>query len=363
MLQTSYQIKYQYVVNTLRLLNTDAILFVSDTNRFWITNIKTSAGLCLITKKFTYFIVDNRYYNYCKLQKLPQGIKLVASNELSNLKRLSLLIKELKIKSLILESDYLTLKQYQQIVDELRIKNINSIDTDFLRIIKTDEEIKLLKKSADIIVNVMNQTRKWLKPGVTEIQTAKYIEKLILNSPASGVSFSPIVCFGKNSANPHHTPGKSILKNNQLVLIDIGCIYQGYCSDITRTFFIGNKTPNKDLLAMYQLVYAANQLGIRSIHAGITGNQIDKICRDYIAKDKKWGKLFTHALGHGVGINIHELPNCAPNYEQTIPANAVITIEPGVYDINLAGVRIEDIVVVTNKGCINLTAKAPKDFI
>ena len=360
MWESSYKIKHNYVINILKSLKVDAFLFVSDTNRFWITNIKTSAGLCLVTSKLIYLIVDERYYNFCQSLKLPTNILLIKDTNPFSFNQLNKLIDKLEIKSILVENDYLTLRQYQQIINELKIKKIDSIDSDFLRIIKTKHEIRLMKKSADIIVKVMQQIRKWLKPGVSEIQVNKYIQKLILNSQASGISFSPIVCFNKNTANPHHIPTTTILKNNQLVLIDIGCIYQGYCSDITRTFFIGDKKPNKDIIDMYKLVYRTNQLGIKSIHANIKGNQMDKICRDYISKNKKYGKYFIHALGHGIGINIHELPNCSSSYTKSIPKNSVVTIEPGIYIKNLGGVRIEDTVIVTPNGCINLTSKAPK---
>lgn len=362
MCESSYKIKHNCVTNTLKLLKADAILFVSDTNRFWITNIKTSAGLCLVINKLTYLIVDERYYNYCQSIKLPTNIKLIKDTNPLNCNELNKLVNKLKIKSIIVENEYLSLKQYQQIINKIKIKRINSINTDFLRIIKTKHEIELMKKSADIIVKVMQQVRNWLKPGISEIQTSKYIQKLILNSQASGVSFSPIVCFGKNTANPHHIPTTTILKNNQLVLIDIGCIYQGYCSDITRTFFIGNKKPSKNIIDIYKLVYNTNQLGIKSIRANIKGNEIDKICRDYISGNKKYCKYFIHALGHGIGINIHELPNCSSLYDGLIPKNSVVTIEPGIYVKNLGGVRIEDTVVVMSNGCINLTSKAPKDL-
>ena len=363
MLDESYKIKHKCVENTLKMLNFDAFLFVSDVNRFWITGVKTSEGLCLVTKKSTYLIVDSRYHNYCKNIKFPRRIKLVKLSFEPNLVRLSKLIKQLKIKSLVLENEYLTLKQSKVITHILKDLQIISIDTDFLRNIKTPEEIKLMQKSADIIVDVINKTRKWLKPGVSELETAKYIKKLILDTQATGESFPTIVCFGKNTANPHHTPSDTKLKNNQMVLIDTGCVYEGYCSDITRTFFVGDKKPSKDLQDMYNLVYNTNKLGLETVHAGMSGKELDSICRKHIAKNKRWGKLFLHSLGHGVGIQIHELPSCTPISDTPLFVNSVVTIEPGVYDSNLGGVRVEDTVVVTKDGCINLTNKASKDFI
>lgn len=363
MCEESYKIKHECVCNTLKMLDFDAFLFVSEVNRFWISGVKTSEGLCLVTKKSTYLIVDSRYYNYCKNIKFPKEINLVKPSSTTNLNVLNKLIKQLKIKSLILENDYLTLKQSKSIANALKGCKFISIDTDFLRIVKTPEEIKLMQKSADIIVEIINKTHKWLKPGVSELDTAKYIKKLILDSRAASESFPTIVCFGKNTANPHHIPSDTKLKNNQMVLIDAGCVYKGYCSDITRTFFIGNKKPSKDLQDMYNLVYNANKLGLESVHALMTGSELDNICRRYIAKNKKWGKLFLHSLGHGVGIQIHELPYCSPIYNGQLFANSIITIEPGVYDPNLGGVRVEDTVVVTKNGCISLTNKASKDFI
>ncbi|MCF0228045.1 MAG: aminopeptidase P family protein [Malacoplasma sp.] len=254
----------------------------------------------------------------------------------------------------------MTFKQYEQFIKPLGIEAIR-LDTKEVRSIKCEEEIKYLQKAADIAVHALEETRKWIKIGVSESEVKTHLHNLMVSKGASGDSFDLIVAFGKNTANPHHIATNDKLKNNQFVTLDIGCIYNNYCSDITRTFFVGNK-PTKSEKEIYNLILNAQQLGLKSAKVGTSGKALDAIVRNYIGKNKRFGKLFVHGLGHGVGIEIHEFPNINPKYDKMLSNNSVITIEPGVYEDNFAGVRIEDTIVITNKGIINLTKKAKKDF-
>lgn len=358
MTDQTYQIKQQFVAKYLTKYHADALLLISGVNREWMTNLGpiVEDGFILITKKTTYLIVDKRDIDYCK-KNANKHIQLVIWESENPLKSL---IKKLNIKCLLVEHDYMTLEQYDKYVQPLHIKAI-PVPTMILRSIKTPEEVKLLKQSANIAVNAIKDVRKWIHPGVSELETKQHIHQFMINAGARGDSFDLIIGFDKHTANPHHQSDKTILKNNQLVTCDIGCIYQGYCSDITRTFFVGNR-PNKDIVDMFNLVKKAQALGLKSAKVGIKGDKLDQIVRDYIAKNPRWGKMFKHGLGHGVGLEIHECPSCRPTYHDIIPEYACITIEPGVYESNYAGVRIEDSIIVTKKGIINLTAKANKNF-
>ena len=222
-------------------------------------------------------------------------------------------------------------------------------------------KLACLKKAADIAVDAMEDVRKWIKTNKTELDVKNHLVRFMFKHGAEALAFDPIIAFGKNGAEPHHKPNKTKLKNNQLVTIDIGCKYKGYCSDLTRTFFVGSK-PTKEQKAIFNLIYKAQKLGLAKAKVGIKACDLDGVVRKYISKNKRWGKLFIHSLGHGVGKQIHEDPYIKQTNEYKLKNNDVITIEPGVYEKDFGGVRIEYTIVVTNKGIINLTIKARKDF-
>ncbi len=356
MLDLSYKFKHQIILNLLKERKADAIFFISGTNRFWITGLTTLDGFVFVTKNKTYLLVDYRDFGYCK-KHINKNIDVLIYENIDSLKNL---IKNLNIKVLLIEYEYLTLAQYDEFVKPLKVKSI-PVPTMILRATKTEEEIKILQKSADIAVNAIANVRKWIKPGVTELETKQHIHQFMASQGASTDSFDLIIAFGKNTANPHHQSGNTILKNNELVTCDIGCIYQGYCSDITRTFFVGEK-PSKEVLNMYELVKQAQALGLKEARVGIKGKDLDTKVRNFIATNKRWGELFIHGLGHGLGIEIHEFPACRQTYLDKINEGSVITIEPGVYEENFGGVRIEDSIVVFKDKIINLTKKASKNF-
>ena len=351
----SYTVKHNRIKDFLNKNKADAIVFISTQNTFWISNTKTSDGIVLVTPSKIFLLVDLREYEYCK--KYVQYCEVVLFKKIDDFKKI---INDLNIKTLLFEKDYLTLKQKEQYLDSLKTVNSIPVDTISLRSIKTIDEIKVLQQSANIAVNAIEDVKKWIKVGMTEIEVAQHIHSYMINQGASNISFELIVAFGKNTAIPHHQPTNTRLENNQMVTCDIGCIYLGYCSDITRTFFVG--TPSCEEQEMYDLVLSAQKIGLENVKSQIYTNQLDEIVRTYIAKNKKWGNLFTHSLGHGVGIEIHELPFVSQRTNTILEENMVITIEPGVYQPGFNGVRIEDTVVVTENGCINLTAKASKKF-
>ena len=228
--------------------------------------------------------------------------------------------------------------------------------------ITNSNKFAYLKKAADIATLAMEDVRKWITTNKTELEVKNHLVRFMFKHGANGLSFDPIIAFGKNGAEPHHKPNSTKLKNNQLVTIDIGCKYKGYCSDLTRTFFVGTK-PTKEQKAIFNLIYKAQKLGLAKAKVGIKACNLDSIVRNYISKNsKRWGKLFIHGLGHGVGKQIHEEPYIKQKNESKLKNNDVITIEPGVYEVGFGGVRIEDTIVITNKGIINLTNKARKDF-
>ena len=209
--------------------------------------------------------------------------------------------------------------------------------------IKSDEELKNIKKACAIAEASLKCVLPLIKEGISELELAAALEAEFKKHGASNPSFETIVAFGKNAAVPHHETGSTRLKNNECVLIDFGCLYKGYCSDMTRTFFYGK--PDKQFKKAYEAVLEAHLAAEKGIYAGIECVAADKIARD-ILEERGYGKYFTHSLGHGIGVNIHEPPAVSPKGKGTLENKMVFSIEPGVYLDGKFGIRIENTVTL-----------------
>ncbi|MCX5786457.1 MAG: aminopeptidase P family protein [Elusimicrobia bacterium] len=221
-----------------------------------------------------------------------------------------------------------------------------------LRLIKEGEEVTALRHSCRIAAEAFKRIKPRVKRGRTEISVSRELEDLMQAMGAKGPSFNLIIGFGPDSALPHHESSERELKNNEAVLIDFGCIYKGYCSDITRTFFYGRPTP--EFLKIHSIVAASQKAGVKAVKAGVKARLVDKVCRDHIA-DAGYGQYFIHGTGHGVGLEIHEAPTLNTKSEETLKAGMAVTVEPGIYLSGKFGVRIEDSVLVKKNGCEILT--------
>lgn len=210
--------------------------------------------------------------------------------------------------------------------------------------IKSDEELKNIKKACAIAEASLKCVLPLIKEGISELELAAALEAEFKKHGASNPSFETIVAFGKNAAVPHHETGSTRLKNNECVLIDFGCLYKGYCSDMTRTFFYGK--PDKQFKKAYEAVLTAHLAAEKGIYAGIECVAADKIARD-ILEERGYGKYFTHSLGHGIGVNIHEPPALSPKGKGTLENRMVFSIEPGVYIDGKFGIRIENTVTLS----------------
>ncbi len=227
-----------------------------------------------------------------------------------------------------------------------------------VRAVKNKKELANIVKAQRISERVLGMTLKKLKTGVSEIEIANFIKKSFVESGAPILSFPPIVAFGRGSADIHHEPGKTKLKKGDIVMLDFGCTVNHYCSDMTRTYFWGE--PSAKQKKVYVDVLSAMELAINKINGGEKRTWvIDKVARNFLAK--KYKDNFQHGLGHGVGTVIHEWPNFKPKSEDVLPVGCVMTVEPGIYLKGFGGIRIEDMVLITKNGCINLT-KIPKDL-
>jgi len=229
--------------------------------------------------------------------------------------------------------------------------------------VKSKKELENIIRAQGISERVLGDTLKILKIGITEVEVEKFIKKSFIKYGAPILSFPLIVSFGKNTANIHHIPGKTKLKIGDMVMFDIGCTVNHYCSDMTRTYFFGKS--NKRQEKIYLAVLKAQEMVLNKIQKGERRAKVlDKIAREFLGK-KFGAKHFSHGLGHGVGTVIHEWPNLKRGSEDVLPVGCVMTIEPGLYFKNFGGVRIEDMILITKNGYKNLTnvSKSFKDAV
>ena len=341
----------------------DAVLCTHEANRFYAAGFHSSGtdGAALITRLNSYYLTDGRYIE-------AAGKALESAFELHAVRadrKYTDILKELfeaeNIKRVGFEDAYMTVEQYKNYCEKLpEIEFVPAADLlKNLRRVKDQEEIKNLKAAQRIAEKALQDILKEIRPGVSEREIAARIEYLLLHYGAENKSFDPIVVSGANGSLPHGVPSDKIIKSGEFVTMDFGCIFHGYCSDMTRTVAVGEVSDK--MREIYNIVLNAQTAGINAVHAGVTGQEIDAAAREVI-RAAGYGEYFSHSFGHGVGIEIHEEPYAASSNKNPMPAGAVISAEPGVYIPGELGVRIEDVIIITENGCENLTA-APKDLL
>lgn len=334
--------------------NIDAVLFYSFENRFWYSDFISTLGYLLITEKEAKLLVDGRYITEAKTIA-----KNVTVDNFTNIaESLTNICEKEQIVKVGFEADYIT---YGQLEDwKKMLPNINFVPLNLreLRAIKDQTEIDRIKKACEIGDLAFQDILKNVKSGMTE----RELEAIILNSfsknGATKASFETIVASGFRSAMPHGKASDKVINDNEIITCDFGCVYQGFCSDMTRTFALG--TIDDKLIEIHNIVKEAQMNGIKAIKSGIKIGEIDKICRDYIT-EKGYGQYFTHGTGHGLGIEIHEAPWVIKNEQTILKPGMVITVEPGIYIPELGGVRIEDDILVTENGYEILT-NSPREI-
>lgn len=219
--------------------------------------------------------------------------------------------------------------------------------------VKTAAEISKIKKACQISKKAFDELQKHIKTGVSEKQLAQKLEDIMTKLGGQNLAFTTIIAFGENTANPHHSTGDRKLKNNEPVLMDYGCRYGGYCSDITRTIWHGPK-PSKEFSDTFKIVKTAHDKAIKQAAVGLSAKQLDAVCRDYFASFKL-ADFFIHGTGHSLGLEIHETPFISRLSADVLRADNVFTIEPGLYFEGKFGIRYEDTVHLTKKGAVILT--------
>ncbi|RFA32793.1 Xaa-Pro dipeptidase [Virgibacillus dokdonensis] len=335
----------------------DGILISSGINRRYMTGFTGTAGVALISLTDARFITDFRYTNQANEQiadftvvEHKQGLNEEIKQQL----------KIMGIKKLGFEQDHVTYSEYTTFNDTFEVELIpvnNMVES--LRIFKTNDELAIMKKAAKIADDAFDHIQSYIKPGVREIDISNELEFFMRKQGATSSSFDIIVASGYRSALPHGVASNKKIQSGELVTMDYGALYQGYCSDITRTVAVGEI--NDQLHSIYHIVLEAQLRGVTAIKPGVTGKEADAATRDYI-KENGYGEFFGHSTGHGLGMEVHEAPSLSFKSEKPLEKGMVVTVEPGIYIPEVGGCRIEDDVVLTETGNERLTL-APKELI
>ncbi|MDD3766148.1 MAG: Xaa-Pro peptidase family protein [Eubacteriales bacterium] len=332
----------------------DAVLVSSYENRRYSCGFTGSDGFALITLDNAYLYVDGRYKTQAGLE--TKGIEIIEYKS----KSYEILQKHY-LENLAIEDKKLSYFDYKRLKEALPNAQIHSGSDIFenLRIIKNADEIENIKKAAEIADLAFGHILDFIEVGMTEKEIALELEHFMLQNGAQGVSFSTIVACSERSALPHAQPTDTKVQRGDMLLMDFGCRYNGYCSDITRTVAVGSATEKQ--IRIYDIVLSAQKSALEKIKGGASTLEVDGAARELI-KDAGFGDKFIHSLGHGVGLDIHELPTVSSLKEKILKPGFCITVEPGIYLEGEFGVRIEDLVVVTEDGYINLVS-SPKELI
>lgn len=319
------------------------------TNIRYLIGFTGTAGFMVLTPKKNYFFTDFRYRGFAQqLEKNPinEPFEFIELDEIGWQK----FKKLVKGQVLEFESAHMTVDEVaawkKRLPGQKFAPQKNTIEAQ--RLLKTPDEIYKLKKSQQINEATLTAVRKLLKPGVTEQEIAWRIKVIGHELGAEDISFEPIVGFGAHSAVPHHQNTASKLKASDLVLIDMGMKYDGYCSDMTRTFL--PRKYSSEQASVYLKVLEAQEAAIRALKAGVPCAKLDQISRESMGSD---AQFFGHSLGHGVGLDVHEAPTLSSRSKDILKAGMVVTVEPGIYLDGKFGVRIEDCGLVTQTGYDN----------
>lgn len=331
-----------------------ALLVASVPNRFYLTGFETSDGYVFITPEKSYFLIDFRYVE--KAKEIVKNCEVcLSSSPLSEIKELC---DKHNITELFLESGETSVKFFGELKAALSPVNVSDSDRFDkaicdLRAIKSDEEISAIKSAQKLTDDTFTYILDRISAGRTERDVMLDMEFYMRKLGSEGVSFDFIVVSGKNSSLPHGVPTDKKIEKGDFVTMDFGAVVNGYHSDMTRTVAVGDI--NEEQYRVYDTVLKAQLTAIDAIKEGVVCRDIDRIARDIIYK-AGYGGCFGHGLGHSVGVEIHEKPLFNMRCETLLKAGTVMTVEPGIYLENKFGVRIEDMVVATTDGCINLTA-------
>ena len=335
----------------------DAALITSEVNRRYYTGFVSSAGALLVTREKAVLLLDSRY--------VEAGGKKVTDAEVVLMtdmaRQLNELFEEYKVKTVGIESGYMTVESLYSLRKVLNVQmlddpRLNSIILKH-RCVKSEEEMAEIRAAQAITDKTFIHMLDLIKPGVSEKDLQLELDYYMLRNGATGLAFETILATGANGSMPHAVPSDNVIKEGDFVTMDFGAAHNGYCSDMTRTVAVGKITEEQE--KVYNLVLDAQLAAIDAVRAGVPCNSIDKVARDMIYGAGYEGR-FGHGLGHSLGLEIHENPRFSMLCSDITEVGTVMSVEPGIYLDGRFGVRIEDIVMITENGCEVITKSEKK---
>ena len=336
----------------------DAMLITSEPGEFYAVGFH-GEGVALITPDKTWYYTDSRYIEAAQQQitgaqvaQLPKGVRyrdLVGD-----------LVKEAGVSRLGFEEQYVSVADHTIWTENIEAEFVPASELlTELRQVKDENELAAMREAQRITDEALLEILNFIKPGLTESEVAARLTYIMARKGAERNSFDPIVACGPNGSKPHAVPGPDVIQKGQFVTMDFGCVVGGYCSDMTRTVAIGQ--PSEEMELVYNTVLKAQLAGIAVAKAGVTGKEVHEAGAKVIA-DAGYGEYFGHGFGHSLGIEIHENPGFHLRNDKPIPAGALLSAEPGIYLPGRFGVRIEDVIMLTEEGCVDIT-RSPKQLI
>ena len=330
------------------------VLFTNVKETFYLTGAEFDG--------FWLLLIKDKIYSVCS-KMIEHQVREFFKNRNVNIyvgvpfyKTVTEILKQNNINNLLVDIKYINAENFILLSEKLNQEKINITKKtgilDCVRVTKNEDEIEKLRKSCKIVSEVCNTIKGELKPGVSELDIHFKVLELFAKSHVVE-SFNPIIASGENSANPHHISSLRKITANDIVLMDIGCMYNGYCSDLTRTYFLDRIDDSRSKI--WDVVKSAQNAVIKKMRAGLPIAWADKTARS-VVKEAGYEDKFIHTTGHGIGIEIHEMPSLASNSEGVFLTHMAVTVEPGIYIEQNFGVRIEDTILIKENDCEVLTS-------
>lgn len=337
----------------------DAMLVTSEAGEFYAAGFR-GEGVALITKKGTWYYTDSRYIESAEKLVTDAAVSMRPTQYKSYQECVAALAAEHGVAKLGFEDESMSVASYKRWTDAVKAEFVPATNllTD-LRAVKDEQELAAMREAQRVTDAAFTAILNDLKPGAKECEIAAKLTYLMACMGAERNSFDPIVASGPNGSMPHAVPTQREIQKGEFVTMDFGCVVDGYCSDMTRTVAVGQ--PNDEMVLVYHTVLDAQKAGIAKAKAGVIGKDVHNAAAAVIAA-AGYGEYFGHGFGHSLGVEIHENPGFNSRCDKPIPAGATISCEPGIYLPGKFGVRIEDVVMLTEGGCIDLT-HSPKDLI
>lgn len=343
-------LKLQKLRTEMKHRDVEAVLVTSPFNLRYITEFTGTAGLAIVTPEKAVFITDFRYTeqanNQIKEFEVVQAEKNLMDQAVQT-------VASLGIQKLAFEQDYMTYSTAVQYKEKMAVEMepISNL-VEKIRVVKTPEEVSILKAAAKIADDAFEHICGFIRTGLTELEVSNELEFFMRKQGATSSSFDIIVASGLRSALPHGVATDKVIEKGDMITLDFGALYNGYISDITRTVAVGE--PSAQMKEIYDIVLKAQELGVEKIGPGMSGIEADALARDFI-KSKGYGEAFGHSTGHGIGLEVHESPGLSFRSETVLEPGMAVTVEPGIYLPGVGGVRIEDDILITESGNERLT--------